>query len=190
MEVFLARSIKLLLLPSLLHVRGGVSDRKQTTTAEGTSSPRPWRCFGRSRSSWPTSQVFSTSVEVFLIPRFLQICKLGLLHVRGGVSTGKTTNAICAGSSPRPWRCFACCSRSLYTVFGLLHVRGGVSGSMVGDSSQISSSPRPWRCFFETAPQLNGTFSLLHVRGGVSIPDTMLRTSDGSSPRPWRCFPS
>ena len=71
---------------SLLHVRGGVSQRAALENALVGSSPRPWRCFCEYLHSIAQPQVFSTSVEVFLIFRATPLQKRSLLHVRGGVS--------------------------------------------------------------------------------------------------------
>ena len=50
------------------------------------SSPRTWRCFQGFLEQVLKLQVFSTHVEVFLTDRPCFLKKLGLLHVRGGVS--------------------------------------------------------------------------------------------------------
>ena len=52
---------------SLLHVRGGVSEQGSPFHANPASSPRPWRCFSASQGCTGHPDVFSTSVEVFLI---------------------------------------------------------------------------------------------------------------------------
>ena len=56
--------------------------------------------------SWWSYGVFSTSVEVFLLPVWSRRWVWGLLHVRGGVSTWYVSLGIHLESSPRPWRCF------------------------------------------------------------------------------------
>ena len=172
----------------LLHVRGGVSQAfpyigglvgssprpwrcfyKQANRylylAE--SSPRPWRCFENERRTSPSHDVFSTSVEVFLMIACTTRLHSRLLHVRGGVSNHETSQSADNQSSPRPWRCFlpTLFSRELHKVFStsvevflpsitctvfvlsLLHVRGGVSELDIGCFFRARSSPRPWRCF-------------------------------------------
>ena len=115
-------------------------------------------------------EVFSTSVEVFLV----YSCEIDvyncLLHVRGGVSKGALLPQTKSRSSPRPWRCFSlqgyrCRHRAVFStsveVFpfrsfsklraaSLLHVRGGVSGTRGILVPITSSSPRPWRCFWSS----------------------------------------
>ena len=133
------------------------------------SSPRPWRCFQSTSAGFDQFGVFSTSVEVFLVPRFSRLCKLGLLHVRGGVSDTPAFANMQAWSSPRPWRCFLNLSSlnhhavvfstsvevfpfliaKNFFVFSLLHVRGGVSGTPLTGRPLLVSSPRPWRCFLK-----------------------------------------
>ena len=48
-EVFLAISGAVRLLPLLLHVRGGVSQASRIIGGSSVSSPRPWRCFFESQ---------------------------------------------------------------------------------------------------------------------------------------------
>ena len=64
-EVFLSLPDSDLKLPSLLHVRGGVSMKCVRPMPVYASSPRPWRCFSRPVTPAATLVVFSTSVEVF-----------------------------------------------------------------------------------------------------------------------------
>ena len=90
----------------LLHVRGGVSHGPEARAKAGRSSPRPWRCFRLGKLLVVPWAVFSTSVEVFPAPASYSERRAGLLHVRGGVSSGKVPSAILITSSPRPWRCF------------------------------------------------------------------------------------
>ena len=107
-------------------------------------------------------------MEVFLIAVSSAYALLGLLHVRGGVSS----------SSILRWPPFFVFSTSVEVFPKAL----GFTFDRYG------SSPRPWRCFhhwyrawrlvrvFSTSVEvfLNGksgmakTYSLLHVRGGVS----------------------
>ena len=86
-EVFLLTSVPIHVLSRLLHVRGGVSIELGTSLNPPLSSPRPWRCFYRTRVCRRSGDVFSTSVEVFPCD-FLEV-DLMLM------------------SSPRPWRCFS-----------------------------------------------------------------------------------
>ena len=85
-EVFPLASPRWRLYACLLHVRGGVSDHKETGKRGTRSSPRPWRCFSCGLRLSGLLRVFSTSVEVF--PKLLQASthSARLLHVRGGVS--------------------------------------------------------------------------------------------------------
>ena len=110
----------------LLHVRGGVSSDAPMADHAYKSSPRPWRCFLKVVLPSPAPWVFSTSVEVFLSGASSVPERVGLLHVRGGVSK----DAIDA-----------------LTELGLLHVRGGVSSNVQLTVTDRESSPRPWRCF-------------------------------------------
>ena len=147
-EVFLDRQTDDLLPVRLLHVRGGVSHPAEKRGLIKASSPRPWRCFQKSKTLLHQKEVFSTSVEVFPSRvSYQQEPSQRLLHVRGGVSICTTTNNTILRSSPRPWRCFYRRTRILYhmVVFStsvevfpigctirpplrcLLHVRGGVS---------------------------------------------------------------
>ena len=105
-EVFLDLQSARVLLRSLLHVRGGVSAAVAKKAYPFVSSPRPWRCFVKPPPTVEGLSVFSTSVEVFPMPRVCMEAFLGLLHVRGGVSSGTTGLAPALQSSPRPWRCF------------------------------------------------------------------------------------
>ena len=166
-EVFLAISGAVRLLPLLLHVRGGVSQASRIIGGSSVSSPRPWRCFLHGPRVHRRQHVFSTSVEVFLRISLDVAPQLRLLHVRGGVSPGRSRNFVRRVSSPRPWRCFRaqCTKLTAGLVFstsvevflkkrdrpqrpaGLLHVRGGVSYPKYDNYDAIESSPRPWRCF-------------------------------------------
>ena len=152
---------------SLLHVRGGVSERDARGGTRYTSSPRPWRCFHHGLVHFGTEQVFSTSVEVFPPYAHAVSHTCRLLHVRGGVAISRRRPSSRSLSSPRPWRCFLhvddlqkpkwvfstsvevfrmnCFTASF--VGSLLHVRGGVSLFKRPPVKAIESSPRPWRCF-------------------------------------------
>ena len=132
------------------------------------SSPRPWRCFLVPENRKYPRMVFSTSVEVFPFPQWFHVARFGLLHVRGGVSTGDRDSRPQYRSSPRPWRCFSALDDAQESVFVfstsvevfpsaarhfaalrcLLHVRGGVSGDQRSGPTANTSSPHPWRCFF------------------------------------------
>ena len=104
-EVFPTRSTTTMMQLSLLHVRGGVSERDARGGTRYTSSPRPWRCFHHGLVHFGTEQVFSTSVEVFPKDFRFRQRRYGLLHVRGGVSAVRTCGFAYLPSSPRPWRC-------------------------------------------------------------------------------------
>ncbi len=105
-EVFPFRNIKNDRPLSLLHVRGGVSTDAQPRNWPEPSSPCPWRCFLTMPHGGFREKVFSTSVEVFPCQAVLRRGDDCLLHVRGGVSTGKSIKNVVARSSPHPWRCF------------------------------------------------------------------------------------
>ena len=85
-EVFLASFIRERSRVGLLHARGGVSGDTTPTVALPVSSPRPWRCFCRSRFLPWRKAVFSTPVEVFLRHCSFISSIVSLLHARGGVS--------------------------------------------------------------------------------------------------------
>ena len=166
-EVFPTRSTTTMMQLSLLHVRGGVSERDARGGTRYTSSPRPWRCFHHGLVHFGTEQVFSTSVEVFPPYAHAVSHTCRLLHVRGGVAISRRRPSSRSLSSPRPWRCFLhvddlqkpkwvfstsvevfrmnCFTASF--VGSLLHVRGGVSLFKRPPVKAIESSPRPWRCF-------------------------------------------
>ncbi len=106
-------------------------------------------------------------MEVFLAIGTGSLCKLGLLHVRGGVSKLRLFgNKICL-SSPRPWRCFR-------------------QKEAMQNAHQVFSTS------VEVFPPLRGRSAqlirLLHVRGGVSTVQNVSEPMKWSSPRPWRCF--
>ncbi len=86
-EVFLARAIGRRRKSCLLHVRGGVSILRRLVRYAIRSSPRAWRCFYRMTGSPADCRVFSTCVEVFPLREWAQQHGIGLLHVRGGVSS-------------------------------------------------------------------------------------------------------
>ena len=90
----------------LLHVRGGVSRLLKSNPRRNRSSPRPWRCFFLHPDLSAATEVFSTSVEVFLKFNKSLNMTFGLLHVRGGVSIAPACVLYRRRSSPRPWRCF------------------------------------------------------------------------------------
>ena len=166
-EVFLPRVLFMVLIHRLLHVRGGVSKGRTTSHKGALSSPRPWRCFSSAEAVSGSKVVFSTSVEVFPDRRIYRCEPVPLLHVRGGVSQGRSSFVLPTVSSPRPWRCFSPQPlRSLpirvfstsvevfprsdatrWRADGLLHVRGGVSYEIELTEDDLLSSPRPWRCF-------------------------------------------
>ena len=131
------------------------------------SSPRPWRCFHSHAFPCLGVVVFSTSVEVFPPRSSAGSTRRGLLHVRGGVSTGGRIKNDRWQSSPRPWRCFL--------------------AAQFGDCLQCVFSTSVEVFPFFPRPQ-DRDFCLLHVRGGVSEAGLSVIPSHVSSPRPWRCF--
>ena len=151
-EVFLDRFVPSKSASSLLHVRGGVSKKPAKAFALTGSSPRPWRCFLREKEIVGVTLVFSTSVEVF--PEWDNFFKLrlGLLHVRGGVSAlrgflvfGISVFSTSVEVFPR--------NRTLVpTMCSLLHVHGGVSVKPAIWPMRPLSSPRPWRCLNISVP--------------------------------------
>src|SRR5690554_5833041 len=70
------------------------------------SSPRPWGCFPDTRWGGCHGWVFPTSVGVFLTIQVCHFARLGLPHVRGGVSKSAALILSKNRSSPRPWGCF------------------------------------------------------------------------------------
>ena len=208
MEVFPTRTLAHPIALCLLHVRGGVSERRRNVEHGVQSSPRPWRCFPVCTNTRTITRVFSTSVEVFLPKIQEKAEELRLLHVRGGVSLDGAFYKAGVSSSPRPWRCFliavdqtVACQvfstsvevfldsriESLETV-RLLHVRGGVSfdGSQLWISNWVFSTSVEVFLHFPQAICIS--VRLLHVRGGVSQNARTRPDLFSSSPRPWRCF--
>ena len=161
----------------LPHVRGGVSDRQESSGPVLRSSPRPWGCFYPAAPAPVRWAVFPTSVGVFpnLSPPGTPIPRLP--HVRGGVSYAYAYGQIAMSSSPRPWGCFHSARPRLHHRFvfptsvgvflsrplerrkdaSLPHVRGGVSNSAWSAALSSRSSPRPWGCFLGFADFDNGT---------------------------------
>ena len=90
----------------LPHARGGVSVAIRGSTAEKSSSPRPWGCFPSSSAWWKAAGVFPTPVGVFLLSLLCQTLCLCLPHARGGVSNAMNLTTRELQSSPRPWGCF------------------------------------------------------------------------------------
>ena len=86
MMVVIASELPPAVRGSLLHVRGGVSVLSLNASI--------------------SSDVFSTSVEVFPCVALQPVVLFGLLHVRGGVSRTPVVRDFMQPSSPRPWRCF------------------------------------------------------------------------------------
>ena len=154
-------------VPSLPHVRGGVSVTGHKLGEIAKSSPRPWGCFHAGYLIDQTEIVFPTSVGVFLDDGFSITVEGCLPHVRGGVSAVLTNSGDDIGSSPRPWGCFSGAaqpgamgdvfptsvgvflvkSHLLSSQSGLPHVRGGVSPIPWRPLAPQLSSPRPWGCF-------------------------------------------
>ena len=158
---------------SLPHARGGVSVDYSDTDSIHWSSPRPWGCFPRRRSSSGRQAVFPTPVGVFLRQRKVPGPSRSLPHARGGVSPIRARSPFTKPSSPRPWGCFPTAmlrlprSRVFPTPVGVFlrpvsglenvcrlpHARGGVSRILSSSSAGYRSSPRPWGCFFESLPR-------------------------------------
>ena len=149
----------------LLHVRGGVSTDEFKSADGAESSPRPWRCFYTGRDGLPKQLVFSTSVEVFLNSWGSYDPAIGLLHVRGGVSTPFFGLNDEVASSPRPWRCFR-------------HLHTDVTGNCV-----FSTSVEVFPCHGSLRKPLS---SLLHVRGGVSFGGGLYLWDEGTKNGPDR----
>ena len=145
-EVFPSIGLTRLFLCRLLHVLGGVSNVTKNLYTIRWSSPRPWRCFRRASQICRITQVFSTSVEVFLSKWLRLQLRRSLLHVCGGVSKEDIIIEAVESSSPRPWRCFRF-SRGLKTAIFVF-------------STSVEVFPKS---FFRTCPKER----LLHVRGGV-----------------------
>ena len=91
-----------------LHVRGGVSIRKDFLAVPTEFSPRAWRCFQTWKHGFVQLKVFSTCVEVFPSDCTVPPIYAGFLHVRGGVSQVPLTAKLSEAFSPRAWRCFCC----------------------------------------------------------------------------------
>ena len=126
-EVFLTPVPIGIHVPSLLHVRGGVSISKETGRMHTGSSPRPWRCFSVLLRHVSQSLVFSTSVEVFLKNGWNFHDRNRLLHVRGGVSDACGRFRPIAVVFSTSVEVFPLHTRVHQVRLCLLHVRGGVS---------------------------------------------------------------
>ena len=166
--VFLLLSALSFRTPRLPHVRGGVSSSFRVGTTPTTSSPRAWGCFLLQLVKEAKESVFPTCVGVFLVQKCRFCIRIGLPHVRGGVSPLPCPPCLCKPSSPRAWGCFSPSAFSFQgrAVFptcvgvflrvaslqkepgSLPHVRGGVSLSKVFPERSKESSPRAWGCFF------------------------------------------
>ena len=104
--VFLNAAFNVAFCNGLPHARGGVSVAIRGSTAEKSSSPRPWGCFPSSSAWWKAAGVFPTPVGVFLLSLLCQTLCLCLPHARGGVSNAMNLTTRELQSSPRPWGCF------------------------------------------------------------------------------------
>ena len=71
---------------NFLHVCGGVSAKYLDEDVEHAFSPRMWRCFLSLIEPRQLPNIFSTYVEVFLLPDTVERCRKYFLHVCGGVS--------------------------------------------------------------------------------------------------------
>ena len=107
-EVFLASALKSQNHVYFLHVCGGVSKDRYSSTGGLEFSPRMWRCFPVLNKEIFVQGIFSTYVEVFLNLLLPTIQRCNFLHVCGGVSIGISTVWNLVKFSPRMWRCFCC----------------------------------------------------------------------------------
>ena len=148
-------------------MRGGVSKTRSVGKGVKLSSPRAWGCFTDLAAHQDCQHVFPTCVGVFLSCFYDGLPRVGLPHVRGGVSFSKPGEHLLPLSSPRAWGCFlylikrdvhtpvfpTCVGVFLSCVlfydlhYRLPHVRGGVSLRYATRSEQMQSSPRAWGCF-------------------------------------------
>ena len=106
-------------------------------------------------------------MEVFLIGGCLIKTGFRLLHARGGVSTGVTTDDTGRRSSPRSWRCF-------------FKGQSGLKADVVFSTLV--------EVFLKRLNVPSSIPSLLHARGGVSLILHVILKWRESSPRSWRCF--
>ena len=110
-------------------------------------SPRMWRCFSVEEIVDEFSNIFSTYVEVFLVPTVGFAFVANFLHVCGGVSHGhRTVNFVFViFSTYVEVFLYRSCSHLLMQNF--LHVCGGVSTMSQRGLTNFKFSPRMWRCF-------------------------------------------
>ena len=82
-----------MVMMSLPHARGGVSEKRLDFPLHGLSSPRPWGCFLHFFLLLSVIRVFPTPVGVF--PMFERdfVFERRLPHARGGVSTIECASA-------------------------------------------------------------------------------------------------
>ena len=104
--VFLAPLGPIPIPARLPHVRGGVSRTASRVSGAWSSSPRAWGCFYPPPSVAKMYRVFPTCVGVFRKARAAAAQKVGLPHVRGGVSVPRSISPASPRSSPRAWGCF------------------------------------------------------------------------------------
>ena len=126
-----------------------------------------WRCFCVSVLVRIKACIFSTYVEVFLLPKPFAGRFRNFLHVCGGVSSGYLVPFFVDEFSPRMWRCF------------FVKVTTTVAGTIFSTYVEVF--------LMLNRGALNGG-NFLHVCGGVSPPDAMPFAPGSFSPRMWRCF--
>ena len=97
---------------SVPHVRGGVSAASNIWLPWRSCSPRPWGCFYWASRIRHATDVFPTSVGVFLDHVRARRGEPGVPHVRGGVSYTTGVFSIQVTCSPRPWGCFSKTTKS------------------------------------------------------------------------------
>ena len=134
-------------LKGLPHMRGGVSCGMIVRSTEPWSSPHAWGCFLFFINLPRRYTVFPTCVGVFLLPGFFCWGRIGLPHMRGGVSQTSHRPEMASRSSPHAWGCFS---------------------SETGQNSKATVFPTCVGVFpgHPTFPDTSP--SLPHMRGGVS----------------------
>ena len=86
-------------------------------------------------------------MEVFLLGWVLTPIENSFLHVRGGVSSGRTERKSVGQVFSTCVEVFLWTGRFGCGFYGFLHVRGGVSWRTLSISRPSAFSPRAWRCF-------------------------------------------
>ena len=207
-EMFLDSVMRPPCTGSFLHACGDVSSIPDGYQPVWMFSPRIWRCFYIIATMLRYIRVFSTHVEMFLIPVDIPRTCIRFLHACGDVSSDLVTIFIPQEFSPRMWRCFFPCiaMNAILRVFST-HVEMFLL-LQVRKNRFIMFSPRMWRCFalypslmikynvFSThvemflyhPKQLTHKLRFLHACGDVSISLRVKLTLVQFSPRMWRCF--